>query len=55
MNVLGSIVVRQGCIISSWLFNRCSDEGVENRDGEEGNEISGGGNREGIVWPLVCR
>ena len=29
-----------------------SDEGGENGDGEEGSEISGGGKRVEIAWPL---
>ena len=33
----------------------CSEEGGENGDGKERNEISGGGKRVEIVWPLVCR
>ena len=32
----------------------CS-EGGENGDGEEGSEISGGGKRVEIAWPLLCR
>ena len=30
----------------------CSDEGVENGDGEEGSEISRGGKRVDIPWLL---
>ena len=30
-------------------------EGGEKGDGEEGSEISGGGKRVDIAWPLVCR
>ena len=30
----------------------CSDERGENRDGEEGSEVSGGEERVEIVWPL---
>ena len=41
--------------MSPWLFNGHSDEGSENRDGEEGSEILGGGKRVEIDWPLVCR
>ena len=33
----------------------CSDDGGENRDGEDGNEISGRGKRVDITWPLICR
>ena len=43
---------RQSCIISPLL---CSYEGGEKGDRKEGNEISGGGRRVEIVWPLVCR
>ena len=32
-----------------------SDEGGENEDGEEGSEISGGGKRMEVAWPLVCK
>ena len=32
-----------------------SDEDVENGDREEESEISGGGKRVEIDWPLVCR
>ena len=32
-----------------------SDEGDENGDGEEGSEISGGGKKVQITYPLVCR
>ena len=31
----------------------CNYEGVENGDGEEGSEISIGGKRVEIAWPLV--
>ena len=31
------------------------DEGDENEDGEEESEISGGGKRVKITWPLACR
>ena len=33
----------------------CSDERGENGDGEEENEVFGGGERVQIAWPLVCR
>ena len=36
-------------------INRYSDASGENGDGEEGNEISGGGKRVKIACPLVCR
>ena len=42
MSVLGSIIVRHGCIMSPWLFNvymDTSDRG-ENGHREEGREIS---------------
>ena len=32
-----------------------SDERGENEDGEERSEISGGGKKVKIAWPLVCR
>ena len=38
-----SNIVRQGCIMSTWLSNGCSDEIIENGVGEEGSEISRGG------------
>ena len=34
---------------------RRSDEKSENGDGKEGIDISGGGKRVKITWPLVCR
>ena len=40
--------------MSPWLFNGRSNEGVENGDGEEASEISRGGKRVEIGWPLVC-
>ena len=51
--------VRQRCIMSLWslalqCIYGCSEEG-ENRDGEEGSEILGGGKRVEITWPLVFR
>ena len=36
------IGVRQGVIISPWLFNGWSDEGGEDGDGKEENELLGG-------------
>ena len=41
--------VRQGCIMSPWLFNVYMDEVIkgENGDGKEG--------RVEITWPLVCK
>ena len=33
----------------------CHDEVGENVDGEEVSEISGGGGRVEIAWPLICR
>ena len=41
----------------SCLFNvyGCSNKGGENGDRKENNEISGGGKRVKIAWPLVCR
>ena len=33
----------------------CSDEGGENRDGEDGNEIIRGGEIMEIVWSLVVQ
>ena len=49
-------VVRQGCILSHWLFNvyGWGDED-EDGDGKEGSEIPGGWVRVKIAWPLVCR
>ena len=40
-----SNIVRQGCIMSTWLSSGCSDEIIENGVGEEGSEIS----REGEI------
>ena len=37
--------VRQGCIMSPWLFNSCSEEGGEDGDGKERSEIPGGWER----------
>ena len=31
------------------------DKSCENGDAEEGSEVSGGGKRVEIAWPLVCR
>ena len=42
--------VRQGCIMSPWLFNVYMDTEME-----EGSEISGGGKRVEIAWLLICR
>ena len=50
--------MRQVCIMSSLLFNVYMDTGmneVKMGMGEEGSEISGGGKRVEIAWPLVCR
>ena len=41
--------VRQGCIMSLWLFNAYMD-GVMN----EGNELPGEWERVEITWPPVC-
>ena len=46
--------VKQVCIMSPWLFNVYVEDGGENGDGEEGSEISRGGKRVEIAWPLVC-
>ena len=59
-SVLGSIVVLEMCVscpLGSLMYSICgrSDELVENGDGEEGSEISRGGNRVEIAWPLICR
>ena len=40
--------VRQGCIMSSWLFNVYMDVIMK-----EGSEIPGGWGRVEITWPLV--
>ena len=45
--------VRQGCIMSPWLFNVYMD-GVM-KEGKEGSELPGGWERVEIAWPLVCR
>ena len=42
--------VRQGCILSPWVFNVYMN-GVM----KEGSEIPGGWGRMVITWPLVCR
>ena len=58
MSVLGSLVMgdrRVSCPLALKYIIGCSDEGVENGDGEEGSEISRGGKRVEIAWPLVCR
>ena len=47
--------VRQGCIMSPWLFNG-SNEGGEDGDRKERSELPGGWERvEKIAWLLVCR
>ena len=46
--------VRQGCIMSLWLFIDAVMRD-ENVDGEEGSDISGGGKRVESAWPPVCR
>ena len=45
--------VRQGCIMSPWLFNVYID--AEMKDGKEGSEIPEGWERVEIACPLVCR
>ena len=35
------------------VYGRSIEKG-ENWDGEDGSEISGGGERVEITWPLVC-
>ena len=48
--------VRQNCIISPWLFNvykKCTNEISKNENGEDGCEISGGGERVDFAWPLA--
>ena len=49
--------VKQGCFMSPWPFNvyECNDESSENRNGEDGSEISGGGETVEIACPLVCK
>ena len=47
--------VIQECVMSPWLFNGWSDERGEDKDVKEENELSGGGERVEIAWPLVCR
>ena len=32
----------------------CSDESVDNQDGEQGSVISGGGGRLENAWSLIC-
>ena len=48
--------VRQGCIMSPWLFNVYMDAGrKEVKIGWGWSDISGGGERGDITWSLVCR
>ena len=47
--------MRQGCVISPWIFNGRIDERGETRYGKEGNEISIGRERVQITWPLACK
>ena len=58
MSVSGSIVVsNRGASCHVPLVFQCiygrSDEGGENGDGKDGSEISEGGERVEITWPLV--
>ena len=49
--------IRQGCVVSPWLFNLCVD-GVmkEGKMGwEKGTENFRLEERMEIAWPLVCR
>ena len=45
--------MRQGCIMSPWLFNVYMD-GVM-KEVKEGSELHGGWERVKIAWPLICR
>ena len=50
--------VRQVCIMSPWLFNVYMDAVMKEFKMEMGrreDEISRGGKRVEIAWPLVCR
>ena len=47
--------VRQGCIMSSWLFNVYMGEGDEDGYGKEGSKLLGEWERVEIAWPLVSR
>ena len=52
-------VVRQGFIMSPWLFNVYMDEVMKEvkmvMGRREGSELSGVLERVDIAWPLVCR
>ena len=49
--------VKQGCIMSPWLFSVYMDAVMKGEIGDRGNgnEISGGGRRLEIIWLLAFR